>query len=283
MISLVVTTQGARSECVVRFVHSLDESKFRDFEVVFLDQSDGMDVKEIVHRSKSCNQINYLKIDMRPLSCARNLGLKLIRGNIVGFPDDDCWYSPDLLGDINEHFDNNRNIDVLCCNVFDPNLGIFYGRRRAGLVGIIEITQLNAFKYPISVGIFIKTPKEYRISFDEKLGVGSMWGSGEETDLILRMLGEGYKIKFASQIFVYHPLATEQKRNFSKFYNYGLGFGATIKKAVVRRQKLVLVELFEMVARSLGGVFCYVFLDFGRCKSYFYRFLGIVKGFLGFT
>ena len=33
----------------------------------------------------------------RGLSRARNAGLRMIAGDIVSFPDDDCWYPPDLL------------------------------------------------------------------------------------------------------------------------------------------------------------------------------------------
>lgn len=41
--------------------------------------------------------IKYIHSNIKGLSHARNIGLQKVTGDIVGFPDDDCWYDDTTL------------------------------------------------------------------------------------------------------------------------------------------------------------------------------------------
>ena len=45
------------------------------------------------------------------LSHARNVGLKCIAGDVVAFPDDECWYPPELLERVAAFLDAHPNVD----------------------------------------------------------------------------------------------------------------------------------------------------------------------------
>ena len=129
----------------------------------------------------------------------------------------------------------------------------------------------------MSIGIFAKTNNSIR--FDEELGAGAKWGSGEESDYILQLLNKNYKIKFYRRILVYHPYNNEVSNlQVKKSYRYGQGYGALINKAISRGQRGVLIDYYVVLIRSLGG---YVLLSFRKnrlSKNYIARIKGMLNG-----
>ena len=47
------------------------------------------------------------------LSRARNVGLKAVTGEIIAFPDDDCWYPDGLLQKVVAEFRDQTSLDGL--------------------------------------------------------------------------------------------------------------------------------------------------------------------------
>ena len=43
------------------------------------------------------------------------------------------------------------------------------------------------------------------VKFDEKLGVGGEFGSGEEIDYVLDLTNKGYKGRYFGENIIYHP------------------------------------------------------------------------------
>jgi hypothetical protein len=66
--------------------------------------------------------------------------------------------------------------------------------------------------------------------FDEQLGVGTEFGSGEESDLLFFLLRNKNKGFYHSQHYIFHPAKQEISE---KAYQYGKGYGALHKKVVV--------------------------------------------------
>ena len=50
---------------------------------------------------------------------ARNAGLAAASGEIIAFPDDDCWYPVDLLNRIDDWFNANSQYAVLAVGALD--------------------------------------------------------------------------------------------------------------------------------------------------------------------
>lgn len=273
--SLIVTTQGNRMEEFVRLLDSLSIQTYDNFELIVIDQSRGDEVKKV------CNDVNFQKSiistsDVVSLSHARNLGLRLIEGDIVAFPDDDCWYPQQLLEQVKKCFESKLSIDCVCCCGYDPEKKRTLSKR-APKQGIVRINTINALKYPMSIGIFAKTA--CKIYFDENLGVGTKWGSGEESDYILQLLYNNRSVIYYSNILVYHPYHNEvSNEQAEKNYQYGLGYGALIKKAINRGQFGVLLDYYTVIFRSIGGYLFYKVQRNMLCKNYIMRIKGIIHG-----
>lgn len=278
--SFIITTQGDRVTDFERFLNSVIGMDYEDYEIILVDQSDSNIIEEMVESAINGNKITYLKVSKMALSKARNIGLKYVTGDIFAFPDDDCWYSNNIISDVSSYLTVNKEIDILCCNVYDPNEKKFYGKRRKFHSEIININQINIFKFPISVGIFIRNSKSTTLAFDEQLGAGSRWGSGEETDLLLRLLKMGYRIIYNSKLLIFHPIGNSDNWNLNKYKTYGMGFGATIKKAIRRGQYWVTFELLEIIIRTMGGILLKYISDNKSAKKYFVRIKGIFLGLI---
>jgi len=214
-----------------------------------------------------------------PLSYARNVGLKHATGEIVAFPDDDCWYKIGLLQHISEYFTVNTELDCICTNVYDPERGKAYGRRPVGVRKKIGYT--NLFKMPISVGIFIKIESLDRVGrwFDETMGAGTYLGSGEETELISRLLQAKLKVEYVGDIQVYHPVPEYLETDCKKYYSYGLGFGYLNGKLLQSGHTMLLLYFVEILFRSALGAIWNFRKPLNR-QLYWKRLQGSAIGFI---
>lgn len=102
--TLILATLG-RSDEVRRMLESLKRQSYQDFEVVLIDQNSDNRVFKLYKEYCDSFQINYIRTQEKGLSHARNLAIQYGKLNdIVGFPDDDCWYSRDTLKQVNKFF-----------------------------------------------------------------------------------------------------------------------------------------------------------------------------------
>ena len=277
-ISLVLTG-GHRINLLSRFLLSLAQQTLSPnrIQLIFVNQNPLLSLSSIVE------SVNYsfvqINVDAMPLSNARNIGLSRITGSVVGFPDDDCWYKPSLLADVFTFLEQHPHIDTLCTNVFDPIANQVYGSRPLGYN--CRITTDNIFRLPISVGTFIRAHSFLRAGcfFDTRLGAGCKYGSGEETELIYRLIKSGAFVFYSGSISVFHEVPAYQPKDISKFFAYGRGFGFVVALIVVDGCLNVCPYYFEILSRSLAGFL----LNISKPSfsiMYLGRGLGSVIGFL---
>lgn len=224
MISLIVGTLG-REAPLKRLLTSLEQQTFRDFEVVLIDQS-GDD--RLVPLLTEYPSLTIRRVTATPgLSKARNLGLTLARGDIVGFPDDDCWYGQNLLAHVNDAL-ADTSIDGVSFRVQDE-----HGRCSAGgwmSAGRMTITRRNVWRTVVSCSFFLKRSVIGTKRFNEHLGIGSgtPFGSGEETDFLLYLLAQGLSISYDGSMQVFHPVF-QGPWKLRRGWNYGLGHGWVLR------------------------------------------------------
>jgi len=274
--SLVLATV-ARTKEVKRFLEHLDRQTYRDFELIVVDQNPDDRLVPILEAYKNRFPIMHLRSE-RGLSRARNVGLRHISGDIVAFPDDDCWYPPDLLKRVVRFFQKHPGIDVLTGRSVDENGEPSNGRwdNRAGL-----INQFNIWRRAVSYSIFLKKEVVKKVGdFDESLGVGAgtPWGSAEEIDYLLRALKWGYHLYYDPNVVIYHPQpvqcydATAIAR--ARFYGAGMG-------RVLRKHKYPFWVAFYEYLRSAGGVFLSLTTgQLGKAKHHLAALVGKVSGWI---
>lgn len=228
--SLIMATVG-RTEEVKRFLEHLDRQTYRDFELIVVDQNPDDRLVPILETYKSRFPILHLRSE-RGLSRARNVGLKHISGDIVAFPDDDCWYPPDLLEQVARFFQEHPDIDGLTGRSIDESgePSNVHWDSRAGL-----INSFNVWKRATSFSIFLKKRVIEKVGdFDESLGVGAgtPWGAAEEIDYLLCTLKEGFKLYYCPSFFVYHPQPPRNcdSKGLQRAKLYGGGMGKVLRK-----------------------------------------------------
>src|SRR5271170_6306948 len=97
MVSLILSTLGRSREIDV-FLESLAIQEFKNFEVIVIDQNTDDRLVPVVDPARWPYPIKRIHTpDQRGVSRGRNAGLKHAKGDIILFPDDDCWYPPWFL------------------------------------------------------------------------------------------------------------------------------------------------------------------------------------------
>jgi glycosyltransferase involved in cell wall biosynthesis len=222
--SLIMATLGRYKE-IISFLDSLANQTYKDFELIIIDQNEN-DKLEKLCQSYLMN-IRLIKSAVKGLSVNRNIGLKYVSGDIIAFPDDDCEYNDDTLEKVLRFFNNNHGYAFYTCNTKErfSDLSIL-----SNALCDTGISLSNIMSAGISFTIFIKTEKIQNFKFDEHLGIGSEFGSGEESDLLLFLLKNNDKGFYHSHDYVFHPCKPETTE---KAFQYGKGYGAIHKKAIV--------------------------------------------------
>jgi len=268
IFSLVVPTIGRVRE-LESFLASVQDQKLRSFalsdiEVIVVDQNGDGRLDTLTAKFRTKFDLKHLKIKPKGLSNARNAGMALAGGDIIAFPDDDCFYDLDALEKVYEFFGKNENRSGLFIRAMDPQTREdFLKYPKAGKI-IRSLGDPDVF-LGISISQFY--PKEaVRATgpFDERFGIGGIWGSGEETDYAIRVLEKGFPIQFEPEIVVYHekinPLASKNIPE-DKVRAYSKGFGAMCRKHGLSSY------LFLKVVKQLVGSFLYALaLDFKRSR-----------------
>ena len=150
----------------------------------------------------------------------------MITGGIAAFPDDDCVYPPGLLEWVTNWFETNVEYDILAVGVKDAE-GASSGNRWPQ--DTCDIRPLNAFRTTFSSSLFLCTDLARTARFDVQLGVGAgtAYGSGEETDYVLRLLRKRARGRFDRSHSVVHPrrdmLSGTASLPRAQAYGFGMG------------------------------------------------------------
>lgn len=231
IVSLVLCTIGDRKRQLIRLIQSLENQELKGFEVVLVDQNPPGYLGDILQTRCAGLVIKHVRSD-RGLSLARNVGLCHATGDIVGFPDDDCWYFPDTLAQVFSFFRRNPEIDILLGRTVDerglPSLSPL--RKQSGAVD-----RNNVWISGNSNTLFIRHDATKLCgAFDEKLGVGApgRYQSGEETDFILTLMKNGARAAYISDLEICHDQVENggKIRMLRRAWMYSLGFGYVLKK-----------------------------------------------------
>ncbi|MFM5693115.1 glycosyltransferase family 2 protein [Aeromonas caviae] len=253
-ISLIGTSQGGREFEVERLFRSL-VGTFNFLEVIFIDQSDDYEIESLVNKYKNKVNIILLNTPKLSLSKARNMGLDICSGNIIGFCDDDAFYDYESLLRLSE-FEFTQN-ELVSVPVIDKSSGKMYGDRafpkRSKNISFLEIIRCS-----ISVGTFILLhDRTEDIIFDERLGAGTYLGGSEETELFFRLKSGGFITTYNNSIFVYHDndasIDTSKMDLSAKYYKYALGYGLVLRTFLIKSKFTLALEVINITLRCILG------------------------------
>jgi glycosyltransferase involved in cell wall biosynthesis len=251
--SLIVATVNRYDELSL-FLSTLLEQKTYDFELIVVDQNQDDRVaplldqwlKDAAERSSAKGNTPRL-VHLRAvpgLSKARNLGLAHATGEIVAFPDDDCWYQATTLTFVDQWFEKNPDYGILCLGSRDQSGAISNNRWPQDQC---DLTRTNVFRTTATYSYFLYRSRISRqLFFDPEIGPGAatIYGAGEDTELIVSLVSTGIRGRFLKSPSIGHPHKPYESSN--RAWRYGAGFGRVMAKHRMRTQFVGLV-LFDLV------------------------------------
>jgi glycosyltransferase involved in cell wall biosynthesis len=203
-ISLIVSTLGERRDDLRALLSSLVSQMAYIREVIVVDQhQDPEHLTALLAEFQNLLPVLHARSE-RGLSRARNVGLSLACGSLIAFPDDDCLYPDGLLQWVVKWFEANTNYGILAVGSDDAS-GVRSGNRWPQAT--CDLQTINAFRTTFSPSLFLRSDIAKPQRFDVRLGVGSgtRYGSGEETDYVLRIMRLGAQGRFDRTRHIIHP------------------------------------------------------------------------------
>jgi GT2 family glycosyltransferase len=251
LISLVLATVE-RTAKLSLFLEALDCQTYRDFELIVVDQNSDARLDAVLSRYADRFRLVHLRCEPG-VSRARNCGLGSAKGDVLGFPDDDCRYPRDLLKKVADSLEAHppwHGVTGRCLleNSDRDHAGIARFGQKAGV-----LTPLGIWTRSCAATLFVRCQVIDRTGlFDESLGPGSgtPWGAAEDMDYVLRVLQKGFTIHYDPDLAVIHPSppSLQEETAYQRAFTYGMGTGR-----VLRLHNQPFWFVFQLWLRAAGG------------------------------
>ena len=226
----------------------------------------------------------YLHLDRRGLSHARNAALATVDAPWCYFPDDDCLPAPDLLARFGAALARDPAAWFVAARVVTPaGRAIMPG---AGAEPRAITTPADVLATVMSPGLFVSAAALARVGgYDERFGVGAEWPSGEESDLLFRILAAGGHGRYAPDAIVTHPdpfAVRDPLARRARARLYGRGWGALFAKHAVTDPRFAAMQR-HYETRALGGAaVAALTLRIERARRHWQSWRGRREGWRGF-
>jgi len=247
-ISVIIPTYN-RAKLLDKLLDNLFQQSLHSnisWEIIVVDNNSSDNTEKIALQKKFLSPVPliYVKEKKQGSSYARNRGVKIARGEIIAFIDDDVILDKHWLQSVWQAFRKvkanafgGKVIPMLPPTI--PKWVIRSGPfRNTGLVlGDHDfgdkISEYGHPPYyaPVGANFFLKKIifKKYGL-FREDLGVkGKTFLAGEDSEFFLRLMRQGEKVYYYPYAVVYHPVDSKRltKRFFLKRY-FGAGRSAAL-------------------------------------------------------
>lgn len=239
-VSIIVPSYNSENTIALCIESLLKQTYPKDrYEVIVIDNGSRDNTAWIIKRYP----VVYLYEDkIQTPSAARNAGIKIAKGKLIGFTDADCIAAEDWLFKIV----SNAEEDTIGCvlgdvKAYKPQNYVEQYLADRQLFSQ-RITLSNRFlPYAQTGNVFYKKEVLRKIGlFEEK------WVSAEDADLSWRMqLNTDYYMKFVPDAIVYHKHRTSVKSMFKQKVNYGIGMTLLYKKYKDKMPNRKYQETFE--------------------------------------
>jgi glycosyltransferase involved in cell wall biosynthesis len=222
-VSLVCATRGRTAE----FQHLLDTlivQNHPSMEVIVVDQNLDDRLLPIIDGARGKLDIKHMRMEPSGVSAARNAGFRAATGTLVTFPDDDCWYPPTLVADVETWFQDHPDYNVLAVACLDES-GVRSGNRWFQEECDLKVS--NSLRTTMMPTLFFQcTPAMRDVFFDEALNFG------EDTDFCLRQLKTGVKGRLDSKLNIFHPCRDMLSGTVTadRAVKYGSGMGVLVRR-----------------------------------------------------
>lgn len=235
MFDLILATVD-RVDCVEKLFSSLADQRYKDFRVVCIDQNNketSSQLQEIVKEYRNAFSVKIVRAE-RGLSRARNTGLGVLNGTSFSLTDDDIVFYDDTLECAANALEQ---CDIAIGKIVYRNGDFLEGvpeKEKYAKPHRLHFLQEACFQAPSATLFFRREVAEaLETHFPEHIGAGtsSPYGSGAETDFLIRAMKKGFRVERHGEIQVIHPEMEQTGTvNLTKARRYGLGRYRLIQK-----------------------------------------------------
>lgn len=225
----VAIASADRPEALGRCLDAVLAGTAQPREILVVDQSrDGRSREVVRARATQQDQVRVIEQERLGLSAARNEALSAARSSVVAVTDDDCVPSPGWLSAFTRAFEQPSSPVAVTGPMLpmgDESDGYAVSSRTSRQAA--EYTG-NRLPWLIGTGANVAVRRELALSlggYDERLGVGSPGGAGEDIDFLHRLLRTGGLVRYEPEALVYHERQPKSRRRASRS-TYGHGIGA---------------------------------------------------------
>lgn len=227
-VSVVIASYNRKNflkECLM----AIDSQKFKGYlEVIVVDDGSADGALEILeHKSAGSNKFvfKYFRTSHAGPATARNLGIANAKGEIIIFLDDDSIIqTADYVSKITESFS-------------EKGIGIVAGKTEDFYSGILKFIRVGdppevnfdkPEKLQEAVGVPTKNAAFLKEAIEKVGGFNPAfkYALGEDIDLCIRILKQGYKLAFNREALVYHYPAYNfggyVKKSYCRGFSYGI-------------------------------------------------------------
>ena len=231
-ISLVISTKGRCEELGTLF-RSLQRQSYRDFDVIIVDQNSDDRLRDLSRTSWGFPLTRICRPADRGLSRGRNVGWRASAGEVLAFPDDDCWYDPDFLSYAVLQL-RETQADVLTGRAAAADGRSINGRFASHRHRITERSEVWTTQIEW-VAFFRRELLVNLDGYDVDVGIGALspWQACEGQEIVLRALEVGAKCWYDPKLVGRHAeisLVRPDKTTTIKGRGYARGMGYVLRK-----------------------------------------------------
>ncbi|MEN8118818.1 MAG: glycosyltransferase [Bacteroidota bacterium] len=249
-----------RPEEVEELLDTLILQNNKNFELIIVEDGSKLKCDKIVKDSKSDFEINYFYKENGGPASARNYGMEKANFDYFIFFDSDCLIPPNYFDIVNKSLETNY-VDAYggpdaAHKSFTPiQKAISYSMTSFFTTGGIRggNEKMEQFK-----------PRSFNMGYSRKVyeqtqGFSNM-RFGEDVDMSLKILKNGFSTKLIKEAFVYHKRRTDFRKFYKQVYNSGI---ARINLFMRHPKSLKVVHLFP--SAFMIGAILMVLLGFVKC------------------
>ena len=220
-ISLIIPVFN-RPEEVDELLDSLSRQRDPGFEVVIVEDGSTEKCEEVIKRFEDTLEISYYYKENSGPGPSRNYGSEMAKGDFMVFVDSDCLIPPHYIATVREGLDREK-VDA------------FGGPDRAH-----ESFSILQKSISFSMTSFLTTggirgggeklgkfhPRSFNMGFSREVfrttGGFAPMRFGEDVDLSIRILEQGFKTGLFRDAWVYHKRRTNVRQFFKQVFNSGI-------------------------------------------------------------
>lgn len=227
-LSVAIATVD-RPEALARCLDALAAGSAAPQDVLVVDQGRNPATRAVVEERADLLPLRRLEQDRLGLSASRNLALRETEGDALAVTDDDCVPSAGWVAAVVETLGRAPAIagvtgPMLPCGPEAPGLAAVSSRTS----GIRTSWQGRPAPWLVGTGANMAVRRDWleRVGgWDERLGVGTRAGAGEDLALVDRLLTAGAVLRYEPEAVVRHERRTPASRRVTR-WSYGRGVGA---------------------------------------------------------